>query len=169
MIFIARSIWKFIVRYGFKHITTPQVLIICDEGKTGRVLKRLLPSVYEGMFNICAIITNKEDRTYNDWYPYDFGLSNVKKYLGNKKIESAYVDLDNSSEEADVINELLSSEIIVHKSLGDGDFHYASQHIGNLGYKTVVSIEGINASLVSKTDKMIFNFMFGKKKNTEDE
>ena len=163
-IFLFRSFWKFIVKTGYKNISPPKVIIVCDSESVNHAIKRLLPSSYEGMFDIDTIITNKEAPNYYDWFKHEVGLNKIEKIVKKRKIQEAYVDLNNAEEEKTAIQALLKSEVIVHKSLGDGEFHYASQHIGTLGYTSVLTIEGLNASLASRADKAIVKILFEKSK-----
>ena len=60
------------------------------------------------------------------------------------------MELNNADEEKAVIQELLDSGILIHRSLGDSRLHYVSQNIEDLGYHSVITIADTQVSLVSR-------------------
>jgi hypothetical protein len=101
------------------------------------------------------VITNENGETeYTDWYPILRGLQHVKEFLNDKRIQAAYVELNDADEEKYIIQELLDAGVLIHRSLGDSCFHYVSQNIEELGNRSVITIADTQVSLVSQADKI---------------
>ena len=151
-ILIVRTLWKNFVKF-YKRSLSPKLLIICEAGQAQTVLNRILPGSFENQYTISAVITNKDgDADYSDWYPLLRGLHHITAFLNDKRVQAAYVELNNADEEKAVIQELLDSGILIHRSLGDSRLHYVSQSIEDLGYHSVITIADTQVSLVSRVD-----------------
>lgn len=159
-IFIERALWKTLIRYSRKHETSsPELLVVCEAKRAQTVVNRILPGNFENQYTICGVVTNDGDLDYHDWYPCRQGIENISAFLKDKKVQDAYVELDNAKEEAEAIRLLLDEGVAVHRSLRDSKFHYANQHIGEISGKSVISIEDTSISLVSKADQAVKELM----------
>jgi FlaA1/EpsC-like NDP-sugar epimerase len=168
-ILVVRTIWKIVVKFS-KRSLSPKLLVICEAEKAQTVLERILPGQFENQYTISAVITNENGEThYLDWYPILRGFHHIKDFLNDKRVQAAYVELHNAEEEERVIKELLNAGILIHRSLGDSSFHYASQNIEDLAYHSVIKIADTQISLVSQADKMFKEKkrLFSEKKNRD--
>ena len=156
-IFIARTIWKAFVKYGQRHdAIAPRILLICDSPKAQGVIDRLMRGTFENKYEIAAVIVNnKEGVVYEDHYPLEKGLDKIEKWLRDKHVQGAYVELWDANEEREVIDQLLGAGVIVHKSLGDSSLDYASMRINELSDKSVITIEDSTPSLAKKVDQVL--------------
>lgn len=151
---VFRNIWKMICRFSkLSDSVIPGLLIITEASRAQTVLNRLMPGELSKQYEIQAVVMNeKGEADYNDWYPHETGLDKVDNYIGQRRLQYAYVELDNREEEEAVIGKLLGAGIIVHRSLGDSVLRYADQSIGELDRKSVIVISGTGSSLVSRAD-----------------
>ena len=163
-VLITRIIWKSIIRLGLKDLKPPTLLLVCDAEKVNEVIKKILPGSYEQLYEIKYVVTNKECTDYKDYFPLSTDLNKIKDVAVDNSIEDAYVELSNEKEEHFAIQQLLKSQITVHKAIGDGEYNYASQYINKVGNLYTLTIQGLNISLVSKGDKFIKKILFGKKR-----
>ena len=156
-IFIARTIWKAFVKYGQRHdAIAPRILLICDSPKAQGVIDRLMRGTFENKYEIAAVIVNnKEGVVYEDHYPLEKGLDKIEKWIRDKHVQGAYVELWDANEEREVIDQLLEAGVIVHKSLGDSSLDYASMRINELSDKSVITIEDSTPSLAKKVDQIL--------------
>lgn len=156
-IFIARTIWKAFVKYGQRHdAIAPRILLICDSPKAQGVIDRLMRGTFENKYEIAAVIVNnKEGVVYEDHYPLEKGLDKIEKWIRDKHVQGAYVELWDANEEREVIDQLLGAGVIVHKSLGDSSLDYASMRINELSDKSVITIEDSTPSLAKKVDQVL--------------
>lgn len=168
-IFIARSLWKAILRYSRLHEKiSPKLLIVCEATKAQKTINRLLHGSFENYYQISGVVMNKNgEPNYKDWYPSEVGLEKVDAFIGNARIQDAYVELDNADEESMVIKKLLNAGLIVHRSLCDSKFDYVSQYIGEIGGKSVITIEDTRISLASKVDRLIERYRSWRAKKKE--
>ena len=151
-----RNIWKMVSKFSRKSDQViPELLIVSESSRAQAVLDRLVSGAMSRQYEICAVVMNdKGTPDYHDWYPHDTGLKNIGKYIGQRRVQYAYVELDDQDEEKTVIDELLNAGIVVCRSLGDSVLEYADQEIGQLGGKSVIVISGAHPSLISKADKV---------------
>ncbi len=151
---VFRNIWKMICRFSkLSDSVIPGLLIVTEASRAQTVLNRLMPGELSKQYEIQAVVMNEEgEADYNDWYPHEIGLDKVDHYIGQRRLQYAYVELDNRDEEEAVIGKLLGAGIIVHRSLGDSVLRYADQSIGELNRKSVIVISGAGSSLVSRAD-----------------
>ena len=156
-IFIARTIWKAFVKYGQRHdAIAPRILLICDSPKAQGVIDRLMRGTFGNKYEIAAVIVNnKEGVVYEDHYPLEKGLDKIEKWIRDKHVQGAYVELWDANEEREVIDQLLGAGVIVHKSLGDSSLDYASMRINELSDKSVITIEDSTPSLAKKVDQVL--------------
>lgn len=156
-IFIARTIWKAFVKYGQRHdAIAPRILLICDSPRAQGVIDRLMRGTFENKYEIAAVIVNnKEGVVYEDHYPLEKGLDKIEKWIRDKHVQGAYVELWDANEEREVIDQLLGAGVIVHKSLGDSSLDYASMRINELSDKSVITIEDSTPSLAKKVDQVL--------------
>ena len=156
-IFIARTIWKAFVKYGQRHdAIAPRILLICDSPKAQGVIDRLMRGTFENKYEIAAVIVNNEEGVvYEDHYPLEKGLDKIEKWIRDKHVQGAYVELWDANEEREVIDQLLGAGVIVHKSLGDSSLDYASMRINELSDKSVITIEDSTPSLAKKVDQVL--------------
>ena len=150
-----RNIWKMVSKFSRKSDKViPELLIVSEASRAQAVLDRLVSGALSRQYEICAVITNgKGTPDYHDWYPNETGLENISKYIGQRRVQYAYVELDDREEEKTVIDQLLNAGVVVHRSLGDSVLEYADQEIGQLDGKSVIVISGAHSSLISKADK----------------
>lgn len=167
-IFIARTIWKAFVKYGQRHdAIAPRILLICDSPKAQGVIDRLMRGTFENKYEIAAVIVNnKEGVVYEDHYPLEKGLDKIEKWIRDKHVQGAYVELWDANEEREVIDQLLGAGVIVHKSLGDSSLDYASMRINELSDKSVITIEDSTPSLAKKVDQVLVHL---RRKDDEEE
>ncbi len=167
-IFIARTLWKAFVKYGQRHDTiAPRILLICDAPKAQEVTDRLLRGAFENKYEIAAVIVNSKDGlVYEDHYPLEKGLDQIEKWIRDKHVQGAYVELWDAKEEKEVIEKLLAAGVIVHKSLGDSSLDYASMRINELSDKSVITIEDSTPSLAKKADQILVQL---RRKDEEEE
>ena len=158
-IFIARTVWKAFVKFSNGHdALSPKLLVVCDAPKAQRVLDRLLHGSFENKYEISEIIVNKNNKPeYDDHFPITVGLEYIEDRIHDKHIQAAYVELENAEEESMVIEKLLSSGVIVHRSLGDSCLDYASMRINDLSDKSVITIEDATVSFAKKADQILIN------------
>lgn len=150
-----RNLWKMFSKFSRKsEEVMPELLIVSEASRTQAVLERLVPGALSRQYEICAVVMNgKGIPDYHDWYPHDTGLENISKYIGQRRVQYAYVELDDREEEKTVIDQLLNAGVVVHRSLGDSVLDYADQEIGQLNGKSVIVISGAKSSLTSRADK----------------
>lgn len=168
-ILITRTVWKHVVRFSNLHDTvTPKLLIVCEASRAQIVLDRLLTGTFENRYDIDAIVVNNpKELQYTDWYPCKKGLEHVSDYVHDQRVQEAYVELDDPSEETRIFNELLGAGIIIHRSLGESIFDFASQSINDIGGKYVITIEGAQVSLARKAEKLLRSFRKKRKSNKD--
>lgn len=156
-ILFSRTVWKHIVRYSnLEKKLTPRLLIACEASRAQTVLNRLLTGSFENRYKIEAVVVNeKGELDYSDWYPCERGLEHVADYIHDSHVQEAYVELDDPEEEARVFSILLSAGIIIHRSLGESVFDYATQHINDVAGKYVITIEGAQVSVARKAEKLL--------------
>ena len=154
---IARIAMKSIVKYTrLQKAISPKLLIVCEAQRAHKVLMKLLPGTMENKYDICGIVMNeKGPADYHDWYPSALGLSHISDFISDRRVRAAYIELDDAEEEARVIQDLLSAGVIVHRSLGDSHFTYASQRINELSGVSVITIEDTRSSLVSRLEALL--------------
>lgn len=152
---VFRNIWKLICKFSrVSDSVMPELLIVCEASHAQRVLDRMVPGVLSKQYDICGLVVNeKSELKYHDWYPYKTGLDGIDSFTGERRIQLAYVELNDRHEEKEAIDKLLKAGIIVHRSMGDSVLHYADQSIGQLNGKSVIVISGARSSLVSKADQ----------------
>ncbi len=155
-ILIVRTIWKGIVKYGrMREKISPMVLVIADRSHAQKTLQGLLPSSYENVYKIVGVVTNESGESdYHDWYPYYEGFQYIPSILSNHRVQDAFVALEKSEDEKKVFDMLLNAGVIIHRSLGDNPYDYASEHIDVFGGKSVITIDDTQPSLVSRADKI---------------
>ncbi len=155
-ILIVRTIWKAFIKYsGMNAKVSPLVLVITDRSNAQKTLQGILPGSYENIFKIVAVITNEVGKPdYHDWYPYYEGLDHIPEILSNHRVQDAFVALSDSEDEKKVFNMLINAGVIIHRSLGDNAYDYASEHIDVFGGKSVITIDDTQPSLVSRVDKI---------------
>ena len=152
---VFRTGWKMICKYTRASETIlPKLLIVCDAEKAQKVLDRLLPGTLQNEYGISGLIVNGMDLDYNDWYPHETGLENIGKWIRERQVQEAYVELSNPAEEKEIIEKLLNAGIVVHRSLGDSDLQYSRQNIDSLGRNSVITITGSTKALVSRADRV---------------
>ena len=150
-----RTGWKLICKYTRASETIlPKLLIVCDAEKAQKILNRLLPGTLQNEYEISGLIVNGGDLNYSDYYPYETGLGNIGKWIGERRIQEAYVELSDPDEEKEIIEKLLNAGIVVHRSLGDSDLQYSRQNIDSLGRNSVITITGSTKALVSRADRV---------------
>jgi len=157
-ILVGRTVWKMIVRYTrLNKKVSPKLLVVCEASRADKVLLRILPGDLQNLFNICAVVMNDRGEPPKD-YVYQTcvqGLEHIDDYTSDHLLQYAYVDLDDAEEETQVITRLLDAGVVVHRSLGDSEFHYASQGINYLGGKYVITIEDMRTSMVRTGERFL--------------
>ena len=156
-ILLFRNVWKLICKFSkVSDSVMPELLIVCEASHAQRVLDRMVPGALGKQYEICGLVVNEKSKLeYDDWYPCEIGLNGIENFTrGRRRIQLAYVELDDSHEENEAIDKLLNAGIIVHRSMGESILHYADQSIGQLNGKTVIVISGTRPSLASKADKV---------------
>ena len=150
-----RNIWKMICKFSrMSDAVMSELLIVCEASRAQTVLNRLLPGALSKQYEICGLVVNEKGTPdYHDWYPCRTGLEAIDQYTGERRIQYAYVELNDRNEEKEAIDKLLNAGIIVHRSLGDSALEYADQAIGELNGKSVIVISGARSSLASKADR----------------
>ena len=150
-----RNIWKMVSKFSRKSDEVmPELLIVSEASRAQTVLERLIPGALSRQYEICAVVMNRKGTPdYHDWYPHEAGLENISRYIGQRRVQYAYVELDDRDEEKAVIDQLLEAGVVVHRSLGDSVLEYADQEIGQLDGKSVIVISGAHSSLTSRADK----------------
>lgn len=154
---LLRNVWKLICKFSkVSDSVMPELLIVCEASHAQRVLDRMVPGALGKQYEICGLVVNEKSKLeYDDWYPCEIGLNGIENFTrGRRRIQLAYVELDDSHEENEAIDKLLNAGIIVHRSMGESILHYADQSIGQLNGKTVIVISGARPSLASKADKV---------------
>ena len=132
----------------------PELLIVCEASHAQRVLDRMVTGALSKQYDICGLVVNeKSELKYRDWYPCETGLDKIDAFTGERRIQYAYVELNDRKEEKETIDKLLKAGIVVHRSMGDSVLHYADQSIGQLNGRSVIVISGARSSLVSKADQ----------------
>ena len=156
-IFFARTVWKAFVKYGQRHDNlSPRLLLICDAHKAQEVTDRMLHGAFENKYEIAAVIVNNgRELNYNDHYPLENGLDHIENWIKDKRIQGAYIELEDAEEEKKVIEQLLAAGIIVNRSLGNSSLDYASMRINELSDKSVVTIEDSTISFAKKADQIL--------------
>ena len=152
---VFRNIWKMICKFSrVSDSVMPELLIVCEASHAQRVLDRMVPGALSKQYDICGlVVTEKSELKYHDWYPCKTGLDEIDSFTGERRIQYAYVELNDRKEEKEAIDKLLKAGIIVHRSMGDSVLHYADQSIGQLNGKSVIVISGARSSLASKADQ----------------
>ena len=152
---VFRNIWKMICKFSrVSDSVMPELLIVCEASHAQRVLDRMVPGALSTQYDICGLVVNeKSELKYQDWYPCKTGLDEIDSFTGERRIQYAYVELNDRKEEKEAIDKLLKAGIIVHRSMGDSVLHYADQSIGQLNGKSVIVISGARSSLASKADQ----------------
>ena len=154
-VLVFRTGWKQICKNTIlRQSVLPRMLLVCDAEKAQTVLNRLLKGMFCNEYEICGIVTTEGELNYSDHYPVIIGLKNVERFTHDHRIQDAYVELSDSSNEKTVLEQLLQSGIIVHRSLGDSMLHYARQYIDEINDVSVVTITEKDEALVSKADKI---------------
>ena len=154
-VLVFRTIWKQICKNTrFRELILPRMLLVCDADKAQTVLDRLLTGMFCNEYEICGIVTTEGELKYSDHYPVEIGLKYIEKFMGDYRIQDAYVELTDSAEEKNVLEQLLQSGIIVHRSLGDSKLQYARQYINEISNVSVLTITEKDEALVSKADKI---------------
>ena len=150
-----RNGWKMICKFSrVSDSVMPELLIVCEASHAQRVLNRLVSGALSKQYDICGLVVNeKSELNYKDWYPCETGLDRIDAFTGERRIQYAYVELNDRKEEQEAIDKLLKAGIIVHRSMGDSVLQYANQSIGQLNGKSVIVISGARSSLVSKADR----------------
>lgn len=150
-----RNIWKMVSKFSRKSDKViPELLIVTEASRAQAVLDRMISGALSRQYEICAVVMNEKGTPdYHDWYPNETGLGNISKYIGQRRVQYAYVELDDREEEKAVINQLLNEGVVVYRSLGNSVLEYADQEIGQLDGKSVIVISGAHSSLISKADK----------------
>lgn len=149
-----RNIWKVISKFSkASNSVMPKMLVVCDASRAQVVLDRLVPGSLSKLYEICGIVINEDGKIeYNDWYPHEIGLTKIDQFIGQRRVQYAYVELSNPKEENDVISRLLDAGVTVYRSLGDSVLEYADQSIVQLDGRSVIVISGAQTSLASKAD-----------------
>ncbi len=152
---IFRNLWKMFCKFSrMSDAVMPELLIVSEASQAQKVLDRLVSGAMSRQYEICGVVMNeKSEPDYHDWYPQETGLENIEKFIGQRRIQYAYVELNDKNEEKTVIDRLLNAGIIVYRSMGDSVLEYADQEIGELNGKTVITISGARSSLMSKADR----------------
>ena len=150
-----RNAWKILCKFSrISDSVMPELLIVCEASHAQRVLDRLVSGVLSKQYEICGLVVNEKSALeYHDWYPCVTGLNGIDQYTGKRRMQFAYVELNDRNEEKEAIDKLLNAGIIVHRSMGDSELQYADQSIGELNGKTVIVISGARSSLASKADQ----------------
>lgn len=150
-----RNIWKMVSKFSRKsEEVMPELLIVSEASCAQAVLDRMVSGALNRQYEICAVIMNEKGTPdYHDWYPQETGLKNIGKYIEQRRVQYAYVELDDWEEEKTVIDQFLNAGIVVYRSLRDSVLEYADQEIGQLDGKSVIIISGSHPSLISKADK----------------
>ena len=150
-----RNIWKMVSKFSRKSDKViPELLIVTEASRAQAVLDRMISGALSRQYEICAVVMNEKGTPdYHDWYPNETGLGNISKYIGQRRVQYAYVELDDREEEKAVINQLLNEGVVVYRSLGNSVLEYADQEIGQLDGKSVIVISGVHPSLISKADQ----------------
>ena len=154
---VFRNGWKMVCKFSKRSDEAmPELLIVSEASRAQEVLNRLLPGELSREYEIRAVVTNeKGEPDYHDWYPLETGLEKVYDFLGERRLQYAYVELEDKQEEKDIIDQFLKVGIIVYRSLGDSVLQYAEQTIAELNGKTVIMISGAETSLASKADQAL--------------
>ena len=152
---VFRNIWKMICKFSrMSDAMMPELLIVCEASHAQRVLDRMVTGALSKQYDICGLVVNeKSELKYRDWYPCETGLDKIDAFTGERRIQYAYVELNDRKEEKETIDKLLKAGIVVHRSMGDSVLHYADQSIGQLNGRSVIVISGARSSLVSKADQ----------------
>ena len=169
-VLLVRTIWKGVVKYSrMTERVSPKVLIISERSKAQETVQRLLSGSYENLYRISAVVTNRKGvPDYKDWYPYYEGLEHISEILSDHLVQDAYVELNDAEEEAQVIRELLNAGIVIHRSLGNSTFGYATEHLDVFGGKAVITIEDTQPSLVSRADRIWAEYLKRRAKKREE-
>ena len=159
-VLLLRSVWKLVCKSGKISMSVmPELLIVCEATRAQNVLNRMIFGVYSRNYDICGLVLNENGKAdYQDVFPCDSGLQNLGKYLGERRVQDAYIELDDEEEERQVIGELLDAGIVVHRSLGNSVLTYANQSLDQLNGKSVITISGRRVSLASKVDEKVQQF-----------
>ena len=129
-----------------------------------------LTGTFENRYDIDAVVVNdKKELKYSDWYPCKKGLEHVSDYVHDQHVQEAYVELEDPIEETRVFNELLSAGIIIHRSLGESVFDFATQSINDIAGKYVITIEGAQVSIARKAERLLRSFWQKRKSKKEKE
>ena len=150
-----RNAWKMICKFTrLGNSVMPALLIVSDAPAAQTVLNRMVSGALRKQYEISAVIVNdKGTQDYHDWYPFGIGLENIGKYIGQRRVQYAYVQLEDKGEEKKVIDQLLDQGIVVYRSLGDSSLQYADQSIGQLNEKSVIVISGAGSSLSARANR----------------
>ena len=150
-----RNGWKILCKFSrISDSVMPELLIVCEASHAQRVLNRLMPGALSKQYQICGLVVNeKGEPDYHDWYPCEAGLDKIDRYTGERRIQYAYVELNDRKEEKSAIDRLLNAGVIVHRSLGSSVLQYADQEIGQLNGKSVIVISGARSSLASRAER----------------
>ena len=116
-----RNIWKMVSKFSRKSDEVmPELLIVSEASRAQTVLERLIPGALSRQYDICAVVMNEKGTPdYHDWYPHETGLDKISRYTGQRRVQYAYVELDDRDEEKAVIDQLLEAGVVVHRSLGN--------------------------------------------------
>jgi FlaA1/EpsC-like NDP-sugar epimerase len=154
-VLVFRTIWRQVCKNTrLRQSVLPRMLLVCDADKAQTVLNRLLAGMFSNEYEICGIVTTEGKLIYSDYYPVVTGLGNVQKFMGDHRLQEAYVELADATEEKTVLEQLLNSGIIVHRSLGDSKLQYARQYINQINEISVLTITENDEALVSKADRI---------------
>ncbi len=155
LVLLFRNAWKMFCKFSrVSDSVMPELLIVCEASHAQRVLNRLVSGSLSKQYDICGLVVNEKSRLdYHDWYPCRTGLEGIDAFTGERRIQYAYVELNDRKEEQETIDKLLKAGIIVHRSMGDSVLQYADQDIGELNGKTVIVISGAQSSLLSRADR----------------
>ena len=152
-----RCLWKAACKFSkASDSVMPEMLIVCEAAMAQTVLNRMVSGALSKQYEICGIVTNeKGDLDYHDWYPHETGLNQIDSFIGQRRVQYAYVELKDRREEKKVIDRLLNAGIVVYRSLGDSILQYADQSIDQLDGKSVITISGAQVSLASKAERIL--------------
>lgn len=154
LIIIERFIVRSYVRYSRYHNNlAPNILVVCDGDHSEEAIRRILPGFHSNSFNIIGVVmTDTYSRDYNEYFPHTYGIGNLESFLLNKKVDEAFIELENPDVEREVIHTLLNHNIMVHRSLGNSKFNYVEQDIAWLAGHSVVTIKDTHLSVVTRAE-----------------
>ena len=107
-----RNGWKMICKFSrVSDSVMPELLIVCEASHAQRVLNRLVSGALSKQYDICGLIVNeKSELNYKDWYPCETGLDRIDAFTGERRIQYAYVELNDRKEEQETIDKLLETD-----------------------------------------------------------